>query len=332
MPAATTTALRAYSEGCGIGGDLVEATRQFHADDAEILAVHPFNSLHGTDAYIATVIKPLQSSLDHLHRRDTIAFAGEYQGADWVTCMGDYTGHFARDWLGIPATDTMVHLRYGEFHRMEAGRACESYLFFDIPALMIAAGVWPIQSSPGRKRGTTGPVPGPATGDGLQWHATNPERSRTSLAMVTAMLRSLATPDEAWRCYWHRDMAWFGPAAFGAFVGIDEFAGFQVPFERAFKEWSGGAANNGMTTHVCRFADGDFICTAGWPSLTGIHVRPFLDMPASHRRVFMRVCDWWRRQGSCLVENWVFVDVLDVLVQLGRDVLAELQPACGARA
>ena len=87
------------------------------------------------------------------------------------------------------------------------------------------------------------------------------------------------------------------PAAFGAFLGIEDFASFQVPFESVFEGWSGGAANNGMTKHLTRAADGDYIWTAGWPSLTGVQVKPFLDQPATGKRVFMRVCDWWRREG-----------------------------------
>ena len=41
----------------------------------------------------------------------------------------------------------------------------------------------------------------------------------------------------------------------------------------------------------------------------------------SFERVFMRVCDWWRRENELLVENWVFVDVPHVLLQLGYDPL-----------
>ena len=66
------------------------------------------------------------------------------------------------------------------------------------------------------------------------------------------------------------------PAEFGAFVGVENLAGFQVSFEG----WSGGASNNGLTSRACRFADGDYICSAGWPSLTGVHARPFLDQRA----------------------------------------------------
>ena len=67
------------------------------------------------------------------------------------------------------------------------------------------------------------------------------------------------------------------------------------------------------------------IWTAGWPSLTGVQVKPFLDQPATGKRVFMRVCDWWRREGDLLVENWVFVDIPDVLKALGRDVFEGIE-------
>ena len=35
----------------------------------------------------------------------------------------------------------------------------------------------------------------------------------------------------------------------------------------------------------------------------------------------MRVCDWWRRENELLVENWVFVDVPHLLLQLGFNPL-----------
>ena len=40
-----------------------------------------------------------------------------------------------------------------------------------------------------------------------------------------------------------------GPGAFGSFIGVEEFASFQVPFEAQFEGWSGGSSNNGMTRH-----------------------------------------------------------------------------------
>ncbi|MCK0095372.1 ester cyclase [Yoonia sp. F2084L] len=300
------------------------AVRGFFARDAVIHHSHPFNDLAGPDAYIDRFLAPLQSAFQGLFRRDYILTGGSYDNADWVTCTGYYVGHFAQDWLGIKATGTLSYLRVGEFHRMENGQAVESWIYLDIPELMIAAGAWPIKDSPGRDRGYTGPHRGPATQDGLQLHDNDPGRSASSAEMVTQMLKNLATEDEAWRPYWHENMVWYGPAAFGSFVGIENFAGFQVPFENAFSDWSGGAAGNGVTSHLTRAADGDYIWSAGWPSLMCVRKGPFLDQPPSTDTLLMRVCDWWRREGDLLVENWVFVDIPDVLLQMGVDLFPGL--------
>ncbi len=306
------------------------AARDFFAEDARINVVHPFNDIAGADAYIGRFLDPLQDSFDNLYRTDYIAFGGRYEGADWVTCTGYYVGHFARPWLGIRPTGALAYLRFGEFHRMENGKAVESYVFLDIPELMIAAGQWPIIDSPGRDRGYTGYLPGPARHDGLVWHETDPARSLSSYQLVTDMLGQLATEDEAWRPFWHDNMMWYGPAAFGSFVGIDNFAGFQVTFEGAFSEWIGGSKPGSLTRHFTRFGDGDYVCSGGWPSLNCVQVKPFLGQPPQGKRLFMRVCDWWRREGDLLVENWVFVDVPHVLLQMGVDLFPGFPPAAAA--
>jgi hypothetical protein len=36
----------------------------------------------------------------------------------------------------------------------------------------------------------------------------------------------------------------------------------------------------------------------------------------------MRVCDWYRRTDDLLIENWVMVDIPDVLLQMGVDIFA----------
>jgi len=301
------------------------AVQDFYAPDAQINVVHPFNELTGPKAYINDFLSTLHSSFENLYRTDYIAFAGGFEGGDWVTSTGYYIGHFAQPWLGIKPTGALAHLRFGEFHRMENGQAVESYIYLDIPELMIAVDQWPIRDSPGKHRGFTGYLPGPATHDGLQWHANDPARGVSSADMVTAMLRSLATKDEAWRPYWHDNMMWYGPAAFGSFVGIENFAGFQVPFEQSFSEWIGGATPGSETKHFTRFGDGDYVCSGGWPSLNLLQAKPFLDQPVVEHRLYMRVCDWWRREGDLLVENWVFVDIPHVLLQMGYDLFAEIR-------
>ncbi|MEM8539095.1 MAG: hypothetical protein AAGF56_14690, partial [Pseudomonadota bacterium] len=225
---------KGYLDALAYPGGPGAAVQAFFAPDAVIHASHPFNDMAGPDGYQADFLTPLAQAFTGLYRRDFILTAGRYDGADWVTCTGEYAGHFAQDWLGIPATQTLAYLRVGEFHRMENGQAVESWIYLDIPALMIAAGTWPIKDSPGRDRGYTGPHRGPATQDGLQLHDNDDGYSASSAGLVTDMLRKLATPDQAWRPYWHDNMVWYGPAAFGSFVGLDNFAGFQIPFENAF--------------------------------------------------------------------------------------------------
>ena len=90
-------------------------------------------------------------------------------------------------------------------------------------------------------------IQGPASQDGILKEDCNPKEGNLSYQIVTDMLSKLATKSEAWRPYWHKNMMWYGPGAFGSFVGIDEFASFQVPFESQFEGWSGGSKNNGLT-------------------------------------------------------------------------------------
>ncbi|MCG6902285.1 MAG: nuclear transport factor 2 family protein [Rhodobacter sp.] len=299
-----------------------KAVHGFFAPGAAINICHPFNELAGPDAYAAQFLAPLMASFQGLCRSDYIAIGGAFAGSDWVSATGYYAGHFANDWLGIRASGALAHLRFGEFHRMENGRAVESYVYLDIPELMIACAQWPIRDSPGRDRGYTGYLPGPATQDGLIWGDSDAQQSQASCTMVTDMLRQLATRDQAWRPWWHDNMLWYGPAAFGSFIGIDNFAGFQVPFEQTFSEWIGGAMPGSKTRHFTRFGDGNYVCSGGWPSLNAVQAKPFLGQPSQGKRLYMRVSDWWRRDGDKLVENWVFVDIPHVLLQMGYDVLS----------
>ncbi|MEJ6402017.1 hypothetical protein [Yoonia sp. 2307UL14-13] len=299
------------------------AANTFFAADAKINIVHPFNDLNGPAAYHETVISPLKAAFDGLYRRDDIVMAGHFQNGDWISATGYYVGHFHQNWIGIKAPDRLSYLRYGEFHRMENDRAVESYIFLDLPELMIACNQWPIAIGPGLNRGHTGMIQGPATQDGIMTSAPEPTEGKKSYQIVTDMLAGLATKDEAWRPYWHDNMMWYGPGAFGSFVGIDRFASFQVPFESQFDGWSGGSAGNGLTKHFTRFGEGNYTCSGGWPSLTGISIKPFLGQEPTNERVYFRVCDWWRREGELLAENWVFVDVPHALLQFGHNVLPQ---------
>lgn len=300
------------------------AVTDLFANNAQINVVHPFNEMT-VDAYANNFLSSLMHAFGGLYRRDYILMGGEFEGGDWVSSTGYYVGHFANDWLGIKATDRLSYLRVGEFHRFENGKVVESYIYLDLPELIIASGQWPEIASPATTKGYVGLLQGPATRDGFQLHQNDAAESEKSVSMVTDMLRQLATKDESWRPYWHENMMWYGPAAFGSFVGIEKFHSFQVPFEACFSHWIGGSMPGSETKHFTRHADGNYICSGGWPSLNCHQIKPFLSQPATNKNLYMRVCDWWRREGDLLVENWVFVDIPHVLLQMGFDVFENLK-------
>ncbi len=146
------TAYFAYSDALQHPGDFAAAAQRFFAADANINIVHPFNEIAGADAYCEHFLKPLLTAFEGLYRRQYVAMTGEFEGATWVSATGYYVGHFARDWIGIRATDKLTYLRFGEFFRVEDGKAVESYIFLDIPELMISCGQWPLSYVPGRSR------------------------------------------------------------------------------------------------------------------------------------------------------------------------------------
>ena len=149
--------------------------------------------------------------------------------------------------------------------------------------------------------------------------------------MVDDMLSRLYTNDEAWRPYWSLDMAWYGPSGYGSYLGVDGFARFQLPYEAIFEEGrvrttyrksNDATLDAAVTGHYARFADGDYVASGGWPSHGGFLVNDWLGVTAAGQMFTVRVADVWRRQGDRLAENWVFVDIVDMLLQLGVDVFA----------
>ncbi|MDE3080570.1 MAG: ester cyclase, partial [Paracoccaceae bacterium] len=122
------------------------------APDAAVRLCHPFGTVAGPEAFFDTAYGPLLAAWPDLERRDWIVVAGRTaEGADWIGCGGHYMGTFARPFLDIPATGHLAHMRYAEFFRHEAGRIVEVQAIWDIPEVMMDAGVWPLAPSLGRE-------------------------------------------------------------------------------------------------------------------------------------------------------------------------------------
>jgi predicted ester cyclase len=301
----------------------LHAIRDVYSQDVDWHGPHPINDLHGSDALIASFWSPFLAAMPDLERRDDIVIANSFKGGDWIGATGHYAGTFTRDWLGIPATSGVLNIRYGEFSRIEAGKVREVYLILDLLDVMRQAGCWPKELSIGR--GVADRVPGPATRDGVTLEAAAPGESEKSLRLVEAMIAGLMQYDQkslesmGMERFWHPDMMWYGPAAIGTSRRLKGFQDVhQRAFLQAFPDRVGG-------NHKARIGDGVYVGSCGWPSINATHRGPWLGYPATGRRITMRVMDFWRREGTLLRENWVFIDQIDLLLQMDVDTFAMIR-------
>ena len=300
---------------------------QFFDEEVVINIVSPINRIDGCDSLLNSFFHPMLKAFPDLYRRTDILFSGIFKGKEWVTGSGHYVGTFANDWMGIPANNELTYLRFGEFHKMEKGKAIETFLFLDLIDLLRQIGKWPLlENSLGNEKF----IPGPMTSDGIVICEKNIEDTEKSLLLVERMLKELFTIDQKWRRYWHQNMMWYGPSGYGSYIGIEGFASFQLPYESIFDPFRkgtfgmtcerGSSLDNAVKGHFTRFAEGNYVASGGWPSHGGHLSKKWLGIEPKGQEFTCRVSDWWRRKGDKLVENWVFVDLIDMLKQLDYDV------------
>ena len=319
------------------------ALDRLYAPDAEWRGAHPLNGKRGAAAIADEVWLPLRCAFPDLERRDLILLGGSYVGRDYVAMVGHYCGTFRADWLTIPATGRPVFIRYGEVHQIVAGRIVQSNCLWDVLDVIRQAGFWPLAPS----LGSEGMWPGPITGDGRVLRESDPAESATSIAQTLAMHATLgayadlenrgregllAMPQ---REHWHPKMMWYGPAGIGTVRGLQGFVDYhQIPFRAAFPRPASKAEASEIAAartamhggHYIRIGDGAYSVTGGWPSRVDRHAGAgFLGLPATGRIVGTRVMDFYLHHEGLIRENWVPLDILDLLMQMGVDVLGRLQ-------
>ena len=300
-------------------GDVVG---EYYHPNAEFHGPAPIDSLSGRDRILDEHWNPLFEAFPDLEKTDYILFGGEFEGEQWVCATGNLVGTFENDWLDIPATGQATWLRYGEFHRFEDGRIVETRTIVDILDVLRQAG-YRFLPSPAPEI----VIPGPSTQDGRLLDEQDDADSEQTLRLVESMLFEWLEEIEEYSPegsgadeYWHEDFLWYGPGGTGTTRGIDGFlTGHQGPFDRAFPNFEAG-------NHVARFADGNYCASTGWPSLTATHAGSgWLGLPATGEEIGMRIIDVWRREGEKLAENWVFIDMIDLLDQFGIDIFERVR-------
>ena len=293
------------------------------ADDAVVHMCAPFGDMTGGE-YFTRVYAPLMAALPDVERRDWIVMAGaDDHGNDWVGCGGHYLGSFDAPFLDIPPTGRLVHMRFHEYYRIVDGQIVEIQAIWDIPELMMQAGVWPMVPSLGREFC----VPGPASCDGLGSHdqALSETSKQHIIDMLAALTRHPREPVEAMELprFWSPQMNWYGPAGIGTARGIQGFREHhQIPFLAAMPDR--GQADDDLTFHF--FGDGNYAAVTGWPDMVqSITHGGWLGIAPAGQKVSMRSLDFWRLEDGKIRENWVLLDMIDIYAQLGVDVFARMR-------
>ncbi len=314
----------------------IEQTAQdFLHKDVRWSAAHPINNLQGPDQVVEEFLKPIMVALPDMERKPFVAVS-DYPGSGvwmeqmdegfepsyWIDGTGYFVGTFANALFGIPPTGRTLYLRYTEMVKIENQKVVECYLILDFLDAMSQAGVNPIRESLGHP----GLIMPPTTLDGLQPKSTSLVESNKSAKLVLDMLDCLGRYDGTdllsmdLENYWHPDFVWYGPGGIGTTRGIDGFRNHhQGPFLKGFPDRS-------VDTKVNIIASGNYVATGGWPHMSATHTgADWLGLAPGGKELSLRVMDIWRREGDLLKENWVGIDIIDMLMQMGLDVFTEME-------
>jgi predicted ester cyclase len=293
-----------------------------YAPDCQFHISAPVEHLDGTAQMAAHFWAPLLRAFPDLERRTDILLTGQFKDGDWFASSGFLVGHFEQPLFGIKPSGRPHWLRYGWFDRVEGGRVFESYVILDIARLLIEVGQWPLRPQLGESWS-----PAPQTQDGVALKLADPTQSQKSLDLVEAMIAGLMQYDRqslasmGMARFWTPQFHWYGPGGIGSARGHRDYErAHQQPFLTAFPDRVGG-------NHKCRIGDGSYVASTGWPSINATHMGDgWIGVPATNKRITQRIMDFWRREEDLLAENWVFIDMVDLLGQMGVQLLPDYQP------
>ncbi|MFC3614244.1 ester cyclase [Lutimaribacter marinistellae] len=303
------------------------------APDAKIRLGYPFQDVAGAEDLWDRVYAPLLAAMPDMERRDFIVMAGprwgNSQAGNWVGLGGNIVGCLTGEWLGIPACNKPVFMRYQEYLRVEDDKIVEMEGLWDIPQIMVQAGVWPMAP----QLGVDWMCPGPADGQGIGNLPFDADTANASVQLVWDMLHDLKqgtadTPERGLGGYWHDNALWYGP------TGLSTARGHSGIANRIFRQFREGLSEN--TRHLEEgvfFGDQNLVAFTGWPSGTAVHSGDgFLGLAPTGRRITRRSLDFWRVENGLVRECWVMVDILDLYAQLGLDVLGRVPAKTGYEA
>ncbi len=282
---------------------------------------------------VDTMFAPLKRAIPDLQRQTHIFMGGqssadesdEGDGAWWTAGTGYYTGRAVAEVFGIPATDTDLRIRWGEFLKFDAdGNIIHAQTIWDFVDWFDQIGM-PVLPKP---KGALHVYPAPTAYDGVLQEPQPQAETQASMALGRGLIfGGLNSFDEndltsmGMARYFHPNVKWYGPGGIGACLSLSEFENrHQAPWLVAFPDRK--------VKHLeSLFAEDRMVAASGPMGVVATHTGPYLGHPPSGAPIEISGLDFWLRTGDRFTENWVFVDMIHLFKQMGVDLFDRLGQA-----
>ena len=304
------------------------ALSQRVADDFVWYGPKPFKSCSSSQEWYSNFWLPFVDAFAGVSRETHMLFGGISQGkADnspdgqsWVGATGYYEGVFSKSWLGFEPTHQKIKIRWGEFFRFENNKIVEMYTLLDIIDFLQQINRNPLPPS----HGADFVYPSPTGIDGILLGESETSETAESMRLIREFIfEALNSYDEADLTsmgvanFFHDNVNWYGPGGIGACFSLKEFQSHHQ------QHWLVAFPDRKVQDLDSLFAEGDFVGSSGWAGVTSQHSGDYLGVGATGNRINFNGMDFWLRRGDKFVENWVFVDMIDLFEQFDIDLLLQ---------
>lgn len=305
------------------------STQELFADQAPYNAMEPIGTITGGQAFMDLLWAPLRSSLSEFRRETHMMLAGRsYAQEDANICEGDWvgsTGYFhglhSAEFLGIPAANQQVKIRWGEFLKIENGQIVDAQFQLDLIDWCDQIGTPLLPKS----RGAPFVYPAPTGEDGAKIKSDEIETAKTLQLGRDLIYGGLNTFDEenlasmGMAQYFHPNLKWYGPGGINACLSFKEFEDLhQAPWLVAFPDRK-------VANLESLFAEGPFVAGSGIAGVVAKHSGPYLGHAPKGGTLNISGLDFWLRKDDQFIENWVFVDMIKLFREMGYDLLGQVR-------
>jgi predicted ester cyclase len=292
----------------------------------------PFATLKGTAALASEFLVPLRRAIPDLRRETHIFMGGKSDGRVkgggdgrmWVAGTGYLIGRAVAPFLGIPAGDRPLRLRWAEFLRFEDGAIVETQMLIDMVDWFEQIGIAVLP----RSTGAPFVYPAPTAFDGIleekQKKSDTSETLRFGREFIYGGLNAFDKSDLSsmgMARYFHRNVKWYGPGGIGACLSLKEFEDLHQ------KPWLIAFPDRRVQDLDSLFAEGRMLASSGWAGVRATHAGTYLGERATGRPIAVNGIDFWLRSREQFTENWVFVDMIHLFGQMGIDLMERMREA-----